>query len=527
MDASQVDFDVSPSNGAATRLVIVRAGKEETFRDRLDVNRAKAREQFGKSLAELLRIDPAPLIARCHSELPRLADAADRVAAEQAATAAAQSDGLDGRMVVLRWPEPWPEPVTLAEVLDEVRQAIRRYVVLKPEAAVAVTLWTAWTYVYDCGRIAPMLAITSPSKRCGKTTLLSILRHLVARPLPTSNCGPASLFRVVEQFGPLTLLIDECDSFAKGDEQLRGLLNSGHTKDLAFVLRAVPKPDGSYEVRRFSTWAAKAVAAIGNLPSTWADRAIAIRLERKHRSETVERLTPQAVAYLETLARKLFTSVVTDEVKQAVATGDPTIPDSLHDRAADNWRPLLCIADAAGGHWPTTARQAAVVLSGGEEADTEDLAVRLLLDSLAVFDSDTELSARTLAERLAQLEESPWPTYRYGKPISADQTGRLLRRFGIKPRKTRSGNVYRRTDVEAAATRYSPTPPDPSSTSSTLDANPCGVSTYGVELSESPSSTFHPSSTHVNPYSTSTYDEGGTSGTRKPPIPENIEQWVF
>ena len=99
-------------------------------------------------------------------------------------------------------------------------------------------------------------------------------------------------------------------------------------------------------------------------------------------------------------------------------------------------------------------------------------AVRLLLDCASVFGNDTELSARTLAERLAQLEESPWQTYRYGKPISADQTGRLLRRFGIKPRKTRSGNVYRRTDVEAAATRYSPTPPDPSST-------------------------LHPSSTHV------------------------------
>ena len=50
---------------------------------------------------------------------------------------------------------------------------------------------------------------------------------------------------------------------------------------------------------------------------------------------------------------------------------------------------------------------------------------------------------------------------------------------------------------QRAATRYSPTPPYPSSTSSTLDANPCGVSTYGVELSESPSSTLHPSSTHV------------------------------
>ena len=70
-------------------------------------------------------------------------------------------------------------------------------------------------------------------------------------------------------------------------------------------------------------------------------------------------------------------------------------------------------------------------------------------------------------------------------------------------------------------------PPDTTSTTSTLDANPCSVSTYGVEVSESPTSTLHPSSTHLNPDDTSTYDDGGTSGTMKPPIPENVEEWVF
>jgi len=517
-------FEVGPRDGSATRLAVAYVGGEEAFRDKLDTNKAKAREDFARALAKRLDVDAEPLIRRCDIELPKLADEADRAAAQQAAN---QASGETSESITPPWPEPWPEPLELAEVLDEVRQAIRRYVVLKPEASVAVTLWAAWTYVYDSGSIAPMLGVVSPSRRCGKTTLLTLLLHLAARPLPASNITSAAVYRVIQQYAPLTLLIDEADTFTKGNDELRGVINSGHTKKMAYVVRNVPKADGDYDARRFSTWCAKAIASIGSQHNTWTDRAITVRMERKHRSETVERLTPQAVAYLETLARKLFTAVVTDEVKQAVAAGDPTIPDSLHDREGDNWRPLLCIADAAGGHWPTTARQAAVVLSGGEEADTEDLAVRLLLDSLAVFDTDTELSARTLAERLAQLEESPWPTYRYGKPISADQTGRLLRRFGIKPRKTRSGNVYRRTDVEAAATRYSPTPPDPSSTSSTLDANPCGTSTYRVELSESPSSTFHPSSTHLNPDDISTYDDGGTSGTRKPPIPENCEEWRF
>ena len=43
---------------------------------------------------------------------------------------------------------------------------------------------------------------------------------------------------------------------------------------------------------------------------------------------------------------------------------DPAIPQALNDRAADNWRPLLAIADMAGGEWPQRAREAACVLSG-------------------------------------------------------------------------------------------------------------------------------------------------------------------
>jgi predicted lipoprotein with Yx(FWY)xxD motif len=39
---------------------------------------------------------------------------------------------------------------------------------------------------------------------------------------------------------------------------------------------------------------------------------------------------------------------------------DPSIPAALNDRAADNWRPLIAIADLAGGEWPQLARQASL-----------------------------------------------------------------------------------------------------------------------------------------------------------------------
>ena len=36
----------------------------------------------------------------------------------------------------------------------------------------------------------------------------------------------------------------------------------------------------------------------------------------------------------------------------ALQAADPAVPDELDDRQADNWRPLLAIADEAGGEWP-------------------------------------------------------------------------------------------------------------------------------------------------------------------------------
>ena len=69
-----------------------------------------------------------------------------------------------------------------------------------------------------------------------------------------------------------TLLIDEADSFAKDNEELRGILNSGHIKAAAHVIRNL-----KHKPRRFSTWAPKAIAMIGAL----ADSPSAARRQKK------------------------------------------------------------------------------------------------------------------------------------------------------------------------------------------------------------------------------------------------------
>ena len=59
------------------------------------------------------------------------------------------------------------------------------------------------------------------------------------------------------------------------------------------------------------------------------------------------------------------------------------MPNTIYNRAADNWRPLLTIADVAGGNWPGRARRAAIQLD--REIDDGSSRVQLLGDLRAAF----------------------------------------------------------------------------------------------------------------------------------------------
>jgi hypothetical protein len=239
-------------------------------------------------------------------------------------------------------PEPWPLPVDGSALLADITGTLTRYVALPRFAEVAAALWTLHAHALDAAGASPLLALLSPEKRCGKTTTLALLSRLVPRALLSSNISAASLFRVVEKYSP-TLLVDEADSFLREKEELRGILNSGHTRDAAYVVRTV---GDDHEPRRFSTWAAKAVAMIGCLPDTLTDRSIVVPMRRRAPREPVERLRLDRPGDFEDLRRRAARWAA-DHLAELRAA-DPDLPGDLGDRAADNWRPLLAIADLVG-----------------------------------------------------------------------------------------------------------------------------------------------------------------------------------
>jgi putative DNA primase/helicase len=372
------------------------------------------------------------------------------------AKAANQPEG-QGRILELANPEPWGQPVDGATLAKDVADVLARFVVLALEAYVAVTLWILHSHALDAFQVSPLLLATSPTKRCGKTTLLHLMSRLVPRALMTSNISPASLFRAIERYKP-TLLVDEADTFLKLSDEHRGLLNAGHTRAGAVVVRTAGE---HFEPRMFSTWCAKVVAQIGRLPDTLEDRAVVVPMARRKAGEVVGRLRLDRLSELDPLSSRAA-RWAQDNV-ETLRLADPNVPQALDDRAQDNWRPLLAIADALGGDWPARARQAALSLAG-VDSGTDDAGEVLLADLKAILAErcdPEQISSETLVSDLAKREDRPWPEWRDGKPITKTGLARLLRRFEIEPRSIRcSGDHvvrgYLSADMREAFARYLP-----------------------------------------------------------------------
>ncbi len=128
-----------------------------------------------------------------------------------------------------------------AVLLGEITRAVGRHVQLgvnKEEglaAQAAIALWVVHAHAFAAARCAPRLLLTSPTKRCGKTTALRVLHRLTPRPLSASNLTAPTIFRAIEAVQPPpVLLIDEADTFINGAEGMRSVINSGHGRDMAF-----------------------------------------------------------------------------------------------------------------------------------------------------------------------------------------------------------------------------------------------------------------------------------------------------
>lgn len=372
----------------------------------------------------------------------------DRLTAPNLEGKASANDGFFDEV------ESWPERVDGAELLGDIVRVIGQYVIADKETIRAAALWVTFTWLTDVVQVAPIANITAPEKRCGKTVMLSALGKLAYRPLQASDIATAALFRSIELWSP-TLLIDEVDAFLRDNEEARGILNAGFTRDSAFVIRCV---GDDHVPTKFRVWGGKALCGIGKIADTLADRSIPLRLRRKKPGETTGHLRHSDSAVWDRLRRRI--ARFADDNALRIGAARPAMIEGLNDRANDCWEPLLAIAEAAGGDWPKMARQAAVVLHG-LESESPSIGVELLADIKTIFDEKrlSKIFSSHLLDALIADEEAPWATWNRGKAMAPRQLKTKLAEFGISSKQIRIGYDtgkmgYERNDFVEVWDRY-------------------------------------------------------------------------
>jgi len=369
--------------------------------------------------------------------------------------------------------------MTLAETLDALVAHLTRFVHFASRAhAQAVALWVAHSHIpLERLEQSPILAVTSAVKQSGKTKLLDVLEFLVRDPWRVTRPSESVLFRKIDHDHP-TVLLDEVDTIFNDKsgttEGIRSVFNSGNRRGTK-VPRNVAQGK-TFALVEFDVFCPKVTAGIGGLPDTILDRAIVIGMQRRSRREQLERLRERRSRELGTPLRD---SIAFHVCKiEDLTLPDEDLPPDLDDRAQDGWEPLLAIADAAGGHWPGSARRAAVAIHRSRVPADDTHALRLLHDCRTVFESSAGdfLPTAELRAALIALDQSLWSDIR-GKEITPHYMGKLLREFLIESSRHRpfgTGNPvhgYFRAAFRDAWDRYaSPSPESGTSGTSGTDS---------------------------------------------------------
>lgn len=340
--------------------------------------------------------------------------------------------------------------ISTADALALVHHTYKRFTVMPSEAAYdATALWVAHTHVFNAFFATPRLYVSSREKGSGKTRVLELAEHMTPNGKLSVNITPSVVWRLLGA-GEVTLLIDECDILFKingsstANAVLRAIINVGYRKG-----GAVDRATGSQDVTSYKVFGPIALAGIGRLPDTIADRSVHIPMRKRSGNEHVDPFElDDEIDDLHRIRDALASWG--RENHKALSRTRPSVP--VQNRPAEIWRPLVAIADHAGGEWPERARTACVQLS----AQSTELPIGLacLADTRRVFCGERMTSAQ-LVKALIALRGA-WTEGN----LSPARLARHLAEFDVTPGTVRLGAVtakgYQRKALAVAWAAYLP-----------------------------------------------------------------------
>ena len=335
--------------------------------------------------------------------------------------------------------DPYPEPVNGSDLLDEITATFTKYCVLPPHAAELMALWSVATHPLHPAQFthAPRLLIIAPTPDAGKSTIITLLCHLVLRPENDSGPTAASLVTTIDSEIP-TVFIDEGDTI--NFRSLVNVLNSGHYRPQAFKRKMV-----NGEAVRFSTFAMAAISGIGDkwVPPTLRSRSFIIYTQPRMPDDDVAEFHVNDVAAELRLLRSKIIRWTADNIA-TLRSVRPKV--DMINRAADNAKVLCGIADVAGTWWGSKARVAittcAPSLDGDPRmllahireliADPDDPLRRHKVHADGADDPGRIWTADLCARLAARID---WP---YAALTQHDLAARL-RPFGVRPDQSQEG----------------------------------------------------------------------------------------
>src|SRR5437016_6473060 len=247
------------------------------------------------------------------------------------------------------------------ELLAEVENFIRRYLVCSDDQRTVLSLWVLSGY-FPCTGIFPSSAnlnIYSAEPQSGKTTCMLALSFLAYDSWYTSGASARILFTKLHCFRGTLLLDDRHVTFSSSERQaLLAFFNAGAAEHCYYGFL---HPDEPFGVSDITCFGPKAFAGQGPLPPSLATRCIPINLKRKKASEVVERFRPYpADEAAEPILERLHQWAVQDCKRlRPLAQHLPVdMPSGLTPHQQQCAEPLIHIADLAGGPWPQRARAA-------------------------------------------------------------------------------------------------------------------------------------------------------------------------
>jgi putative DNA primase/helicase len=270
---------------------------------------------------------------------------------------------------------PWADPIEGDRAASSLSMVFQKYVRMSQTQADVCAFWVLLSWTIDKFFYAPRLSITSPTKGCGKTTLLTLLDKLCRRPLVAGSITGPGLFRVIELVHP-TLLLDESEKYLEVGSEFHGALNQGHRRGQSSI-RAC---GDDHEMREFDTFCLAAFCRNGRTPDDLEQRSIVIELQRRLPGEPLTELRDDRCTDLNDLARMCLRWA--EDYADNIPGADPDM-GGLINRVADNWRPLFTLADFIGLDWPGRIRDACAALMPKGDADSTD--TMMLADIKADF----------------------------------------------------------------------------------------------------------------------------------------------